>query len=117
MIFIEGPRGISPFPSGLGVARPRSEPRLFCCLGIFLILALAGLASRTLGRHSRPVAACQSLADGLAAVPAVPLPVRLPGRCDPGGRNVIIADRGDKPATEEGDAAVAIQFGGWAMVR
>src|SRR5947207_11525682 len=33
MIFIEGPRGISPFPSGLGVARPRSEPRLLCCSG------------------------------------------------------------------------------------
>jgi hypothetical protein len=33
MIFTEGPRGISPFPSGLGVARPRSEPRLLCCLG------------------------------------------------------------------------------------
>jgi hypothetical protein len=33
MIFTEGPRGISPFPSGLGVARPRSEPRLLCCPG------------------------------------------------------------------------------------
>src|SRR5215472_8793267 len=31
MIFSEGPRDISPFPSGLGVARPRSEPRLLCC--------------------------------------------------------------------------------------
>jgi hypothetical protein len=34
MIFTEGPRGISPFPSGLGVARPRSEPRLLCCPGV-----------------------------------------------------------------------------------
>src|SRR2546423_3608458 len=35
MIFIEGPRVFSPFPSGLGVARPRSEPRLLCCPGHF----------------------------------------------------------------------------------
>src|SRR6266704_316696 len=33
MIFTEGPRGISPFPSGLGVARPRSGPRLLGCPG------------------------------------------------------------------------------------
>ena len=33
MIFIEGPRVISPFPSGLGVARPRSEPRLLLLSG------------------------------------------------------------------------------------
>ena len=45
------------------------------------------------------------------------LRVRLPGRCDPGARKVITADRGDEPATEEGDAAVAIQFDGWAVVR
>jgi len=32
-------------------------------------------------------------------------------------RNVIMADRGDKPAAEEGDAAMAIEFGGWAVVR
>jgi hypothetical protein len=31
--------------------------------------------------------------------------------------NVITADRGDKPATEEGDAALAIEFDGWAVVR
>jgi hypothetical protein len=59
------------------------------------------------------------LAGGLAAVLAekAARPVRLPDRCDPGARNVITADRGDKPATEEGDAAVAIQFDGWAVVR
>src|SRR2546430_10325373 len=34
MIFSEGPRGISPFPSGLGVARPRSEPRLLAVWGV-----------------------------------------------------------------------------------
>ena len=34
-----------------------------------------------------------------------------------GARNVITADRGDEPATEEGDAAVAIEFDGWAVVR
>ena len=45
------------------------------------------------------------------------LPVRLPGRRDPGARNVTTADRGDKPATEEGDAAVAIEFDGWAVMR
>jgi hypothetical protein len=32
-------------------------------------------------------------------------------------RNVITADRGDKPAAEEGDAAVALEFDGWAVVR
>jgi hypothetical protein len=32
-------------------------------------------------------------------------------------RNVITADRRDKPATEEEDAAVAIDFDGWAVVR
>ena len=32
-------------------------------------------------------------------------------------RNVITADRGDKSAAQEGDAAVAIEFGGWAVVR
>jgi hypothetical protein len=32
-------------------------------------------------------------------------------------RNVITAGRGDKPATEEGDAAVAIEFDGWAVAR
>jgi hypothetical protein len=43
MIFIEGLRVISPFPSGLGVARPRSEPRLLCFLGAFWAsLRLAG---------------------------------------------------------------------------
>jgi hypothetical protein len=36
MIFIEGPRVISPFSSGLGVARPRSEPRLLCFSGHWL---------------------------------------------------------------------------------
>ncbi len=34
-----------------------------------------------------------------------------------GRRNVMSADRGDKPAAEEGDAAMAIEFGGWAIVR
>ena len=32
-------------------------------------------------------------------------------------RNVISADRGDEPATEEGGAAVPIEFDGWAVVR
>ena len=34
MMIIEGLRVISPFPSGLGVARPRSESRLLCFLGV-----------------------------------------------------------------------------------
>jgi hypothetical protein len=34
-----------------------------------------------------------------------------------GARNVITVDRGDEPATEEGDVAVAIKFDGWAVVR
>jgi hypothetical protein len=38
MIVFEGPRDISPFPSGLGVARPRSESRLLCFLGVFCVL-------------------------------------------------------------------------------
>jgi len=33
-MIIEGLRVISPFPSGLGVARPRSESRLLCFLGV-----------------------------------------------------------------------------------
>ena len=33
-------------------------------------------------------------------------------RCDPGARNFIATDRGDEPATDEGGAAVAIEFGG-----
>jgi hypothetical protein len=28
----------------------------------------------------------------------------------------MIADRGDKPVTEDGDVAVAINFDGWAVV-
>jgi hypothetical protein len=31
-------------------------------------------------------------------------------------RNVITADRGDKPATEQGDAAVAMKFDGYMNV-
>jgi hypothetical protein len=38
MIVFEGLRVFSPFPSGLGVARPRSEPRLLCFLGVFCVL-------------------------------------------------------------------------------
>ena len=38
MIVFEGPRVISPFPSGLGVARPRSESRLLCFLDVFWLL-------------------------------------------------------------------------------
>ena len=38
MIVFEGPRVISPFPSGLGVARPRSESRLLCFLDVFWVL-------------------------------------------------------------------------------
>ena len=38
MMIIEGLRVISPFPSGLGVARPRSESRLLCFLGVFCVL-------------------------------------------------------------------------------
>jgi hypothetical protein len=41
------------------------------------------------------------------------------GRCcgrHLGARNVITADRGDEPATEEGDVAVAIEFNGGAVV-
>jgi hypothetical protein len=42
------------------------------------------------------------------------------GRCcgrHLGARIVITVDRGDEPATEEGDVAVAIEFDGWAVVR
>ena len=38
-------------------------------------------------------------------------------RGDPRTRNVITADGGDRPTMEEGDAAMAIEFDGWAVVR
>jgi len=44
MIVIEGPGAISPFPSGLGVARPRSEPRLLAVRASCLVLAWFSLA-------------------------------------------------------------------------
>ena len=60
-------------------------------------------------------------ADGLAAVLATVLAAscRFACRADEirATRNVITADRGDKSAGQEGDAAVAIEFGGWAVVR
>ena len=49
MIVFEGPRDISPFPSGLGVARPRSEPRLLCFLGVFCMLPCIHAALILLG--------------------------------------------------------------------
>jgi hypothetical protein len=58
----------------------------------------------------------RSTASRISAATAAPC--RFPaGRCDPGARNVITDERGDKPVTEEGDAAVAIKFDGWAVVR
>jgi hypothetical protein len=57
------------------------------------------------------------LAAALATVPAPP--AGWPAGADEirGASNVITADRGDEPATEEGDAAVAIEFDGWSVVR
>jgi hypothetical protein len=52
MIFIEGPRGISPFPSGLGVARPRSEPRLLAVWASCAHLVGPAVANRR-GAHRK----------------------------------------------------------------
>src|SRR5712691_11065608 len=62
MILSEGLRVISPLPSGLGVARPRSEPRLLCWQGL-----LAGLA----GRACWPALAAPGVDDrvGTAVIP------------------------------------------------
>ena len=54
MIVFEGPRDISPFPSGLGVARPRSEPRLLCFLGVFCVLPCLLAALIPLVRTVKP---------------------------------------------------------------
>jgi hypothetical protein len=70
MIFIEGPRVISPFPSGLGVARPRSEPRHLLLSGRCLSVTWASSLPDPAGEDSEP--AEQRYRHGAGAVDAEP---------------------------------------------
>ncbi len=66
MIIVEGAESSRPLPSGLGVARPRSEPRLLCCQA-----CSSPDLSRCLGPEVPPGVACKGIID--------PLPERLRG--------------------------------------
>ena len=78
MIFLEGPRVISPFPSGLGVARPRSEPRLLCFLGAIWASSLP--AGRLVGRSGWPGRYAAASAPRSGAARRLPFMIRTQAR-------------------------------------
>ena len=111
MIVFEGPRIISPFPSGLGVARPRSEPRLLCFLGVFCVLPCL-LAGRTCSvRTVKPLSGGISTVAGVRAVPVFVTSVqsRLSRRfagVDPGSSHSMVWRAGAWWASSDSCAVV-----------